>query len=126
MQAAGLDKAYQITIDIRSAADSRAAQIALQAGEVEVMLSDFVWVSQQRHQGADFTFMPHLLAVGGLMAEPKGPVKSVADLAGATLDVAGGPVDEKLYCPSGLFRRPDRAEPAGADLSRVWPAAFGQ
>ena len=120
MQAAGLDKAHQISIDIRSVADSRATQIALQAGEVEVMLSDFVWVSQQRHQGADFTFVPHSLAVGGLMADPKGPVKSVGDLAGATLGVAGGAGGQSYIVLQAYF-----AAQTGQSLPGLISAEFG-
>lgn len=94
MQELKLDKKNSIHLDIRPVADSKAGTVALQAGEVDAILSDFIWVSIQRHQGADFTMVPHSLAVGGLMVMPDGPVKSVGDLAGKTLAVAGGPVDK--------------------------------
>jgi NitT/TauT family transport system substrate-binding protein len=94
MKAAGLDEYHHIKVEVRDVADSRAGQVALQAGEVDVILSDFIWVSSQRNQGADFTLVPHSLTVGGLMVDPAGPVKTVADLEGKTLAVAGGPVDK--------------------------------
>ena len=103
MQAAKLDIQFHIKVDVRGVADSKAGQVALQAGEVDVMLSDFVWVSIQRNAGADFTFVPHSLAVGGLMANPTGPVKTVADLEGQTLAVAGGPVDKSYIVLQAYF-----------------------
>ena len=103
MKAAGLDEYHHIKVDVRNVADSRAGQVALQAGEVDAILSDFIWVSSQRNQGADFTFVPHSLAVGGLMVDPAGPVKTVADLEGKTLAVAGGPVDKSYIILQAYF-----------------------
>lgn len=94
MAAMKFDEKNGVKLKIRRVADSKAAQGALQAGEVDVILTDFVWTSLQRNRGADFTFAPHSLAVGGLMAMPGGKVKSVADLKGLTLAAAGGPVDK--------------------------------
>ncbi len=94
MQELKLDLDHGLTLNIRPVAGSKAGQVALQAGEVDAILSDFVWVSIQRNAGADFTFVPHSLAVGGLMVKPGGPVASVADLRGKVLAVAGGPVDK--------------------------------
>lgn len=94
MQALNLDSQNGIKIEVRPVVDSRAGQVALQAGEVDAMLSDFVWVSVQRHEGADFTLVPHSLAVGGLMVAPGGAVASLEDLQGKTIAVAGGPVDK--------------------------------
>ena len=103
MKAAGLDAANGISIAQRDVADSRAGQVALQAGAVDAILSDFIWVSRQRNQGADFTFVPHSLAVGGLMVDPTGPVTSVADLVGRTLAVAGGPADKSYLVLQAYF-----------------------
>jgi len=94
IKALGLDKKHEIEIDVRPVADSRAGQVALQGGAVDVMLSDFIWVSIQRNQGADFVFVPHSLAVGGLMVDPAGSVSKIEDLPGKTIGIAGGPVDK--------------------------------
>ena len=120
MRAAGLDAYHNIKIEVRDVADSRAGQVALQAGEVDVILSDFVWVSSQRNQGADFALVPHSLAVGGLMAPADGPVKSVADLEGKTLAVAGGPVDKSYIFLQAYFN-----SKTGKMLPDVITAEFG-
>ena len=115
-----LDEKNDIKLKIRNVADSNAGQVALQAGRVDVMLSDFLWTSLQRDQGADFTFVPHSLAVGGLMALPGSRVKSVADLKGATLAVAGGP-DDKSY----LILQAFYSAKTGGDLTRDASIVFG-
>ncbi len=115
-----LDEKNAIRLKIRSVADSKAGQVALQSGEVAVILSDFVWASLQRNQGADFTFVPHSLAVGGLMAMPDSKVQSVADLKGATLAAAGGPVDK-----SYLILRAYYSATTGGDLTRDATTNFG-
>ncbi len=94
IRALGLDKKNKIEIDVRPVAGSSAGQVALQSGAVDAILSDFIWVSIQRNKGADFAIVPYSLAVGALMVDPNGPVKSIADLPGKTVAIAGGPVDK--------------------------------
>ncbi len=120
MQAAHLDEHHGIDIEVRDVANSGAGQVALQAGEVDVILSDFVWTSIQRHEGADFTFVPHSLAVGGLMVMPDGPVQSLEDLDGASIAVAGGPVDKSFVALQAYY-----AAKTGGTLSEVIEAEFG-
>ncbi|WP_417310686.1 ABC transporter substrate-binding protein [Devosia sp.] len=94
MQSLGLDAAHGIELDVRPLADSRAGQIALLTGTVDVILSDFVWVSTQRDTGNMVTMVPHSLAVGGLMVPEGSAMTGLPGLAGKTIGVAGGPVDK--------------------------------
>lgn len=103
IKALGLDRSNGLTLDIRPLADSRAGQIALQAGAVDVILSDFVWVAIQRNQGYGVTMVPHSLAVGGLMLPAGSPVAGVEDLKGLTIAVAGGPVDKSWVILQALY-----------------------
>jgi NitT/TauT family transport system substrate-binding protein len=94
MKALGLDSANTIELIVRPLADAKAGQIALQAGGVDVILSDFVFVSIQRNRGNMLTFVPHSLAVGGLIVDPAANIATVADLKGKTLAISGSPVDK--------------------------------
>ena len=94
MKALGLDKANNVELDVRGVADAKAGQIALQAGEVDLILSDFVYVSIQRNSGNMLTFVPHSLAVGGLIVDPAANITKVDDLKGKTLAISGSPVDK--------------------------------
>ena len=120
MQELRIDQSNNIKLEIRPVADSKAGQVALQAGEVDTMLSDFIWTSIQRHQGADFVIVPHSLTVGALMVMPDGPVKSVEDLKGKTLAVAGGPVDKSYLILQAYYNMK-----TGASLPEDINAVFG-
>ena len=94
MSALGIDKKNKLELTINDVADSPAGQVALQAGAADIVLSDFVWVNLQRHKGTMVTMVPHSLAVGGLMVDPKAGIKTIADLKGKTLAASGSPVDK--------------------------------
>ena len=120
IKALGLDTRHGLDLQIRPLADSRAGQIALQAGAVDVILSDFVWVSIQRHQGNGVTMVPHSLAVGGLMLAPDSGIASVQDLKGTTIAVAGGPVDKSWVILQAYYNKL-----TGATLADDVTANFG-
>ena len=94
MKALGLDKKHNVELDVRGLADAKAGQIALQAGEVDVILSDFVYASIQRNSGNLLAFVPHSLAVGGLIVDPAANITKIDDLKGKTLAISGSPVDK--------------------------------
>jgi len=101
----GLDAEHGFELQLRPLADSRAGQIALQAGAVDVILSDFVWVSIQRNQGNAITMVPHSLAVGGLMLGPDSAIAGVDALKGKTIAVAGGPVDKSWVVLQAYYHK---------------------
>ena len=48
----GLDEKHGVRIDTLELAGSPAGQLALQAGRVDMIVSDWLWVSRQRAAGA--------------------------------------------------------------------------
>ena len=89
-----LDAQNNVEVTVFPLADAKAGQIALQAGRVDVILSDFVYVSIQRNSGNMLSIVPHSLAVGGLIVNPASDIKTVDDLKGKTLAISGSPVDK--------------------------------
>lgn len=116
----GLDTQHGLDLQIRPLADSRAGQIALQAGAVDVILSDFVWVAAQRNDGNLVTMVPHSLTVGGLMVPADSAVTDIVDLEGKTIGVAGGPADKSWIILQAYF-----AEKTGKTLPEAVEARFG-
>ena len=104
MRSLGLDESNNIEIEVRGGADSKSGKVALQGGAVDAILSDYIWVSIQRHAGSDLTFVPHSLSVGGVMVAPDGPVSTLEDLAGKTIGVAGGPVDKSWVILQAYYK----------------------
>jgi NitT/TauT family transport system substrate-binding protein len=105
MSALGLDKKNKLELTINDVADSPAGQIALQAHSADVSLSDFVWVSLQRHQGNMVTMVPHSLTVGGLMVDPAAGIATLGDLKGKALAVSGSPVDKSFVILSADYNK---------------------
>lgn len=120
IDALGLDDRHGIEIELRYVADSRAGQIALQSGAVDVILSDFVWVSVQRGSGNPVTMVPHSLAVGGLMVPSGSGLAGVDDLAGTTIGVAGGPADKSWVVLQAYY-----ADRTGGVLAEDASARYG-
>jgi NitT/TauT family transport system substrate-binding protein len=116
----GLDTAHGFNLEVRPLADSRAGQIALQAGAVDVILSDFVWVAAQRNDGNLVTMVPHSLTVGGLMVPADSEITDVTSLEGKTIGVAGGPADKSWVILQAYF-----ASKTGKTLPEVAEARFG-
>lgn len=120
MSALGIDDKHNLELDVRDVADSKAGQIALQAKQVDVILSDFVWVSIQRHEGNMVTMVPHSLTVGGLVVDPAAGIASVADLKGKTLAVSGSPVDKSYVVLAAEYNKL-----TGGNLTEDASAKFG-
>jgi NitT/TauT family transport system substrate-binding protein len=90
----GLDQQHGIRIETLELAATPAAQLALQAGRVDLIVSDWLWVSRQRAEGGDLTFVPFSSAVGSLIVPAASPIRDVAGLAGQRLGIAGSAIDK--------------------------------
>jgi NitT/TauT family transport system substrate-binding protein len=66
----------------------------MRAGNADIMLSDWLWVSRERALGAKLTFYPYSSALGAVMVPASSPIKTLADLKGRKLGVAGGAIDK--------------------------------
>jgi len=115
----GLDRSQGVELEIVKLSGKNATAIALQGGAVDAIVTDWIWVSRQRSAGADYTFVPHSVAVGGLMVRPDAGIKSLDDLRGRKLGIAGGPVDK-----SWLMLRAFAKQQTGTDLQEVVQPTF--
>lgn len=112
MRRHGLDRAHGVEVRPLELAGKDSAAVALQGGAVDVILTDWLWVARSRALGSDFTFAPHSHATGALMVRADSGIKSLADLKGRKIGVAGGPVDK-----SWLVLRAYARKTTGVDLA---------
>lgn len=101
----GLDKAEGIELSVLGLASKNATSVALQAGEADMIVTDWIWVSRQRAEGVFYTFVPFSTALGALMVPQDSPIKDLADLPGRRLGVAGGPLDKSWLLLQALINR---------------------
>lgn len=120
MRTHGLDAAAGVVVEAVEFAATPAAQVALQAGRVDTVVQDWLWVSRQRATGADWTLSPTSGALGAVMAPTASPVRTVADLRGRRLGIAGSPLDK-----SWLLLRAYAQRKLGLDLDQAADKSFG-
>ena len=120
MQVHGLAAREGVEVQAVPLASTSATTVALQGGGVDVIVTDWLWVSRQRAQGRPYTLVPYSLTVGGLMVRPDAGIRQFGDLRGRRLGVAGGPVDKSWL----LFRAYARRT-LGEDLARLVDPSFG-
>src|SRR3954449_3837839 len=94
IRAHGLDQQANLSIRLVELASPEAGKIALRAGAADVIISDWLWVSRERGLGAKLTFYPYSSALGAVMVPNSSPIRTLADLKGRKLAVAGGPIDK--------------------------------
>jgi len=116
----GIDAKLGVKIEVVNVATSQAGPVTLLAGDVDVIVSDWVWALRQRSEGEDLLFAPYSSALGALMVPAGSPVRSLADLAGRRLGVAGGPIDK-----SWLLLRAYSRQTIGRDIADLARPVFG-
>ena len=87
----GIDHKHGLTLVPVEFASNEAAKLALQAGAVDMIVTDWPWVARQRSEGAAFSFIPYSRAVGTMMIPRGSTIGSLADLKDRRIGVAGGP-----------------------------------
>lgn len=108
------------SLEVQGVAGGSAAKVAFQGGEADVIVSDWLWVARQRAAGKDFVFIPYSRAVGALMVPADSDAQSLADLKGAKIGIAGGPLDK-----SWLILQAYAEQEYGIDLQAETEQVFG-
>lgn len=90
----GLDKKNGFELIIQPLASTQANKIALQANAADIIVSDWTWVARQRGFSSDYSFSPYSSSSGSLMVPNGSPIKSIRDLVGRKLGIAGGALDK--------------------------------
>jgi NitT/TauT family transport system substrate-binding protein len=88
----GLDAGLDLQVSEYASPD--AGKLALNSGTVDVAVVDWLWAARARALGARLQFYPYSSAVGAVMVRGDSPLRTLDDLKGKVLAVAGGPLDK--------------------------------
>ena len=119
IKAHGLDRKANLDIQTIELASTEAGKIAIKGGSADLMLSDWLWVTRERSLGDNLVFYPSSSTVGAVMVPANSAIRSIADLRGKKLAIAGGPLDKSWLLLQGLARR------SGLDLRRQATIVYG-
>lgn len=118
--AEGIDKKYGLDLQTVPVATNSAGPIALIAGNSNVIVSDWPWAMRQRSAGEMLKFAPYSSALGAVMVAPDSGIKTLADLQGKRLGVAGSPVDK-----SWILLRAFSRKTLGKDVAKFATPVYG-
>jgi NitT/TauT family transport system substrate-binding protein len=119
IRAHGLDQQANLSVQLVELASPEAGKIALRAGSADIIVSDWLWVSRERGLGAKLTFYPYSSALGAVMVPASSPIRTLADLKGKKLAVAGGPIDKNWLLLQAWLKQD------GIDLKSGATIAYG-
>jgi len=119
IRAHGLDKQADLTLQVNDLASPESGKIALRSGSADVIVSDWLWVSRERDLGAKLTFYPYSSTLGAVMVANASPIRTLADLKGRKLGVAGGPIDKNWLLMRVVMKQD------GIDLTADATIAYG-
>ncbi|KRR05998.1 ABC transporter substrate-binding protein [Bradyrhizobium jicamae] len=119
IRAHGLDKQANLSVKVLELASPEAGKIALRAGNADIVVTDWLWVSRERSLGAKLTFYPYSSALGAVMVPASSPIQTLADLKGRKLAIAGGPIDKNWLLLLASLKQ------SGIDLKSDATIAYG-
>ena len=114
-----LAKKRGIDLKIVPLASADASTVALQGGAVDMIVSDWIWVSRQRAESNLYTFAPYSNAVGSVMVKSDSDIRQLADLKEKKLGISGGPAD-KIW----ILLRAYAQRKLGVDLTKFTQPSY--
>lgn len=89
-----LDKQNGFELVVQHLASTQAGKIALQANAADIIISDWTWVARQRGLSSNYLLAPYSSSAGSLMVADDSSIKTIQDLKGKKLGIAGGGLDK--------------------------------
>ncbi len=106
-------------LKVHKVANPQAGKIALQSNAVDMIITDWLWVSKMRASGSDFSFYPYSSASGALVVAQNSNINKLADLRGKRLGIGGDELDKNWLLLQAL------AQQQNLDLNQTVQKSFG-
>ncbi|MGY9047088.1 hypothetical protein P775_04755 [Puniceibacterium antarcticum] len=117
---AALDEKHGFDLQMQPYADNGATRVAVEGGEADIAVADWIWVARQRAAGKEYVFVPYSKAVGGVVVPEDSTASTLQDLRDGKIGIAGGPLDK-----SWLILRAYAQQEYGMDLKADTEQVFG-
>jgi len=114
----GLDRQNGYQLELKPVANLPASRLAVTSGSVDGAVADLLWAQSRFQAGTPYFYVPFSSRIGDIVVGESSTIRSVADLEGKRIGVAGGP-DSKGWI---LLRKV--AEQEGIDLGESADVQF--
>lgn len=119
MKRLGFDQSNGFELELLPMANVPGTQIALKSGDVDMIVSDWLWVSRQREQNDPLQMIPYSSSIGQLLVSKGSGIRNISQLKGRRIGVAGGPLSK------GWVILQAYAQSQGIDLVKQSEPVFG-
>jgi NitT/TauT family transport system substrate-binding protein len=120
IRAEGIDRRLGLELTTIALSNNHAGPISLLSGGSDVVVSDWTWALRQRGLGEALKFAPYSATLGSLVVPDASPIRSLTDLAGRRLGVAGSAIDK-----SWLLLQAYAHKTAGFDIAARATVVYG-
>ncbi|MCL7943312.1 ABC transporter substrate-binding protein [Marinobacter sp. ATCH36] len=86
-----LDQKHGYRLDLKLVANLPASRLAVTSGSVNGAVADLLWAQSRFQVGAPYLYVPFSSQIGDIVVPESSDIRTVADLAGKRIGVAGGP-----------------------------------
>lgn len=86
-----LDRANGYRLNVRLVANLPASRLAVTSGTVNGAVADLLWAQSQFKSGTPYLYLPFSAQIGDIVVPSDSAIRTVADLVGKRIGVAGGP-----------------------------------
>jgi NitT/TauT family transport system substrate-binding protein len=87
----GLDRQNGYRLELKPVANLPASRLAVTSGSVNGAVADLLWAQSRFEAGTPYLYVPFSSQIGDIVVAEDSTIRSVADLAGKQIGVAGGP-----------------------------------
>lgn len=98
-------KQQPYNLEVVTITSPQAGKIALQSDAVDIIISDWIWVSRQRAAGIGLSFYPYSGTAGALMVAKDSSIHDISDLKQIKLGIAGGELDKNWLLLQALAKQ---------------------
>ena len=86
-----LDREHGFRLELKPVANLPASRLAVTSGSVHGAVADLLWAQSRFQAGTPYLYVPFSSQIGDIVVADSSTIRSVADLAGKRIGIAGGP-----------------------------------
>lgn len=116
----GLSANAGLNLKLLPVATNAAGPLSLMAKSSDIIVTNWLWAMRQRSKGVALKFSPYSSALGAVMVAPDSGIKTLADLKGKRIGVAGSALDK-----SWLLLRAYSRKTLGEDIAQFARPQYG-